>query len=177
MEGGEGTRSLQLLKISVSILYYLLPDEMPNYCRIFSNQIECVSKLGVLECRRSLRLETASKHFPGRNKTFCISNSGPLFSQAVLSTCTICSMKFWSKQHSRRFSAIVMEQNICICFLPFQSDKSNSDKGPLRKGRPNDSSYTSMAKITLASSSVRDVDAMSTAVDTTARSTARSSRK
>ena len=57
--GGGGTRSLELLKISMSIVYYLLPDEMGNYCRIFTNQIECVSKLGVLEFRRSLRLETA----------------------------------------------------------------------------------------------------------------------
>lgn len=70
-----------------------------------------------------------------------------------------------------------MEQNICICTPPFQSDNSNSDKGLSRKGRPNDNSYTSIANITLVSSSVRDVDAMSTAVDTTTRSTVRSSRK
>lgn len=60
---------------------------------------------------------------------------------------------------------------------PFQSDNSNSDKGLSRKGRPNDNSYTSIANITLVSSSVRDVDAMSTAVDNTTRSTVRSSRK
>ena len=60
---------------------------------------------------------------------------------------------------------------------PFQSDKSNSEKGPSRKGKANDNSYTSMANTTSVTSAVRDVNAMSTAVGTTARSTLRSSRR
>ena len=60
---------------------------------------------------------------------------------------------------------------------PFQSDKSNSEKGPSRKRRANDNSYTNIANTTLVSSSVRNVNAVSTAVDTTSRSTVRSSRK
>ena len=62
-------------------------------------------------------------------------------------------------------------------FPPFQSYKSNSEKGPSRKGRTNDNSYTNMANTTLVSSSVRDFNVMSTAVGTIARSTVRSSRK
>ena len=49
--------------------------------------------------------------------------------------------------------------------------------GLSRKGRTNDNGYTNMASTTWVSSSVRDVNAMPTAVDTTARSTDRSSRK
>ena len=60
---------------------------------------------------------------------------------------------------------------------PFQSDKSNSEKGPSRKGRTSDNSYTSMTNTTSVSSSVIDANAMPTAVDTVARSIDRSSRK
>ena len=60
---------------------------------------------------------------------------------------------------------------------PFQTDKSNSEKGPSRKRRANDNSYTNIANTTLVSSSVRNVNAVSTAVNTTSRSTVRSSRK
>ena len=86
-------------------------------------------------------------------------------------------MEARSKQHSNRCNATVLEQNFSICFPPFQSDKSNSEKGPSRKGRTNDNSYTNMANTTLVPSSVRDVYAMSTAVETITRSTVRSSRK
>ena len=60
--------------------------------------------------------------------------------------------------------------------FPFQSDKSNSEKGPSRKRRTNNS-YSNMANTTLVSSFVRDVNVMPTAVETTVRSTFRSSRK
>ena len=70
-----------------------------------------------------------------------------------------------------------MEQKVSIRFPPFQSDKLDSEKGPSRKGRTNDNSYTNIANTNLVSSSVRDVSAMPTVVDTTARSTVRSSRK
>ena len=57
----------------------------------------------------------------------------------------------------------------CFHILPpFEFDKSNSEKGPSRKGRTNDNSYTNMANRTLVSSSVREVNAMPTAVDTIA---------
>ena len=64
-----------------------------------------------------------------------------------------------------------------IGFPPFRSIKSNSEKDPSRKGRRNDNSYTNMANTTLVSSSVRDVNAMPTTLDTIARSSVRSSRK
>ena len=75
-----------------------------------------------------------------------------------------------SKQHSNRCNAVVLP-------LPFQSDNLNYENAPPRKGRRNDNSYTNMANTTLVYSSVRDVNAMPTAADTTARSTVRSSRK
>ena len=53
---------------------------------------------------------------------------------------------------------------------PVSVDKSNSEKGPSRKGRTNDNSYTNMANTTLVSSSVTDGNAMSTAVDAITRS-------
>ena len=66
----------------------------------------------------------------------------------------------------------------CFYMLPpFQSDKSNSEKGPSRKGRKNDDSYTNITNTTLLSSSVKDVIAMPTAVNTIVRSAVRSSRK
>ena len=61
--------------------------------------------------------------------------------------------------------------------FPLSVNKSNSEKGPSRKGKANDNSYTSMANTTSVTSAVRDVNAMSTAVDTTARSTVRSSKR
>ena len=61
--------------------------------------------------------------------------------------------------------------------FPFQSDKSNSEKGASRKGRVNDNTYTNMANTTLVYTSVRDVNTVPTAVGTIARSTVRSSRK
>ena len=61
--------------------------------------------------------------------------------------------------------------------FPYASFQSDADRGPSRKGRTNDNSYTNMANTTLVSSSVRDVNAMLTAVDTISRSTVRSSRK
>ena len=148
-----------------------------NYCRIFTKQVECPSRLGVSECQGLLRLETASKNVSEHNQTFWISNSGPLSIQAVPSTSTICSMETQSKQHSNRCNATVLEQNVFICFPPFQSGKLNSEEGLSRKGKTNDNSYTNMTNTTLVSSSVRDVNAMPTSVDTTARSTARSSKK
>ena len=33
-----------------------------NFCRIFTKQVECPSRLGVSEYQRSLRLKTVSKH-------------------------------------------------------------------------------------------------------------------
>ena len=61
--------------------------------------------------------------------------------------------------------------------FPYASFQSDADRCPSRKGRTNDNSYTNMANTTLVSSSVRDVNAMLTAVDTISRSTVRSSRK
>ena len=140
-----------------------------NYCRIFINEIECPNRLGVSECQGSLRLETAAKHISEHNQIFWISNSESLSIQAVPSTSTICSMQARSNQHSSRCNVTVLELHVSIRFPPFQSDKSNSEKGPSRKGGANDNSCTNM--------SVRDVNVMPTVVDTTARSTARSSRK
>ena len=140
-----------------------------NYCRIFNNEIECPTRLVVSECQGSLRLETAAKHISEHNQIFWISNSESLSIQAVPSTSTICSMQARSNQHSSRCNVTVLELHVSIRFPPFQSDKSNSEKGPSRKGGANDNSCTNM--------SVRDVNVMPTVVDTTARSTARSSRK
>ena len=149
-----------------------------NYCRIFTKQIECPRRLEVSKCQGSLRLETASKHVSGHNQTFWISSSGPLCIQTVPSTSTIRCMEARSKQHSNICNATVLEQNVSpICFPPFQSDKSNSEKGPSRKCRTNDNNYTNMANTTLVSSSVRDDNAMPSTVDTTARSAVRSSGK
>ena len=86
-------------------------------------------------------------------------------------------MEARSKKHSNRCNVTVLKQNFSICFPSFQSYKSNSEKGPSRKGRTNYNSYTNMANTTLVSSSVRDFNVISTAVDTIARSTNRSSRK
>ena len=86
-------------------------------------------------------------------------------------------MEARSKQQSNRCNVIVLEQNVPICFPPFQSDKSNFQKGPSRKIRTNDTCYTNMANTTSVCSSVRDVNAMPTTVETIARSTIRSSRK
>ena len=61
--------------------------------------------------------------------------------------------------------------------FPFQSDKSNSEKGASRKGRVNDNTYANMANTTLVYTSVRDVNTVPTAGGTIARSTVRSSRK
>ena len=58
-------------------------------------------------------------------------------------------MEARSKQSTNRCNATVLEQNVSpIYFPPFQSDKSNSEKGPSRKGRTNDNSYTNMANAT-----------------------------
>ena len=81
-----------------------------------------------------------------------------------------------SKLCSNRCNATVLKHIVFICFPPFQSEKSNSEKGLSRTGRTNNNSYTSMANTTLVSSSVRHVNTMPTAVDTTARSVGRSSR-
>ena len=148
-----------------------------NYCRIFMNEIECPTRLVVSECQGSLRLETAAKHISEHNQIFWKSNSESLSIQAVPSTSTICSVQARSNQHSSRCNVTVLKLHVSICFPPFQSDKSNSEKGPSRKGGANDNSCTNMANTTLQSSSVRDVNVMPTVVDTTARSTARSSRK
>ena len=148
-----------------------------NYCKIFTKQTECLSRLGVSEFQGSLRLKTASKHVSEHNQTFWISNSGPLCIQAVPSSSTIRSIEARSKQHSNRSNATVLEQNFSICFPPFQSGKSNSEKGASRKGRVNDNTYTNMANTTLVYTSVRDVNTVPTAVGTIARSTVRSSRK
>ena len=148
-----------------------------NYCRIFTKQTECPSRLGILEFQGSLRLETPSKYVQKHNQTFWISNRGPFCIKAVPSTSTIRSMEARSKKHSNRCNVAVLEQNVSICFPPFQSYKSNSEKGLSRKGRTNDNNNTNMANTTLVSSSVRDFNVMSTAVGTIARSTVRSSRK
>ena len=147
-----------------------------DYCRIFTKQTECPSRLVVSKCQGALRLETASKHVSEHNQTFWISNSGPLCIQTVPSTFTMRCMEAPSKQHSNRCNATVLEQNVSpICFPSFQSDKSNSKKGPSRKGRTNDNSYINMANTILVFSFVRDVNAMPSTVDTTARSAVRSS--
>ena len=73
-----------------------------NYCRISTKQIECPSRLGVLECQKYFRLKTASKHVSKHNQTFRIYNRGLLCIQAVPSASTICSMEAPSKQHSKR---------------------------------------------------------------------------
>ena len=49
-----------------------------NYCRIFTKQTECPSRLGILEFQGSLRLETPSKYVQKHNQTFWISNRGPM---------------------------------------------------------------------------------------------------
>ena len=86
-------------------------------------------------------------------------------------------MEIRSKQHSNRCNTTVLEQNVSTRFPAFQPGNLNSEKGRSGKGRINDNSYTNMANTTLVSSSVRDVNAMPTAVDTIPRSTAKSSRK
>ena len=53
------------------------------------------------------------------------------------STSTICSIEARSEQHRNRCNAIGLERNISIYFLFFQSDKSDFEKGPSRKGRTN----------------------------------------
>ena len=81
------------------------------------------------------------------------------------------------KPFPNRYNAAVLGQNVSICLLYFQSNKSNSDKGPSWKGRTNDNSYTNMANTTLVSSSIWDFNAILNAVDTLTGSTVRSSRK
>ena len=76
-----------------------------NYCRIFTTQIECPSRLGFSEFQGSLRLETASKH----NQTFWISNSGPLCIQTAPSSSAVRSNEARSKQHSNRCSTTVLK--------------------------------------------------------------------
>ena len=109
-------KNRQVNLASFAVLWY------HNYCRIFTKQIEYPSRLGVSQFQGSVRLETVSNHISEHNQTFWISNSGPLFIQAVPSTSTICSMEALSKHHSKRCNATVLEQNVFICFLPFQSD-------------------------------------------------------
>ena len=147
----------------------------PEY--LYTKQTECPSRLGILKCQWSIIVETASKHFSEHNHTLWTSNSRPLCIQTVLSTSTMCSMRAQSKQHSKRCSATVLEQNVSIWFPTFQLDKSNSEKNPPRKGRANDDSVTTMGNTTWVSFFRRDVDAMRADVDTTARFTVRSSRK
>ena len=132
---------------------------------LYTKQTECPSRLGTLECQWSIIVETALKHVSEHNHTFWISNSGPLCIQTVLSTSTMCSMGAQWKQHSKRCSTTMLEENVSIWFPTFQLDRSNSEKGPPRKDRKNDNSYTPMANSTWVSFSRRDVDAMRAAVD------------
>ena len=104
----------------------------------FKNQTECTGRLGVLKVKGLLKLETASKHVSQHIQTFWISNSGPLYIQDVLSTSAIHSTETLFKHYSNRCNATVLEQNVSICFPPFESDKSNSEKHPSRKDRTND---------------------------------------
>ena len=94
-----------------------------NYCRIFTKQTECPSRLGDSECQESLRLETAWKHVSDHNQTFLISSSGPFCIQAMPSTSTICSMESRygarSKQHIHRCNTAVLKQNFSIRYPPF----------------------------------------------------------
>ena len=133
-----------------------------NCCRIFTKQVECPSRLEVLELQGSLRLETASKHVSEHNQTFWISNSGPLCIQAVPSTSIIRRMEARSKQHSSRWNATVLEQMFPYTFPPFSLISQI---------------LKNMGNTTLVSSSVEDVNAMPIAVDTIAPSTVRSSKK
>ena len=64
---GEGyTQSRALKNEQVSLALSAVSWDH-NYCRIFTNQIECPSRLGVSEFQGSLRLETASKHVSEHN--------------------------------------------------------------------------------------------------------------
>ena len=49
-----------------------------TYFRIFTKQIECPSRMGVLECKGFFRLEISSKYVSEHNQTFWISNIRPL---------------------------------------------------------------------------------------------------
>ena len=131
-----------------------------NYCRIFTKQFKCPSRLGGSECQGFLRLETASKHVLEHHQTFWISSSGHLNIQAVSSTSKIHSLGAQFKQYSNRCNATVLQKCLISRILKSQV--------PSRKGRTNDNSYSNMANTTLESSSVKDVNAMPTAVVTTA---------
>ena len=131
-----------------------------NYCRIFTKQFKCPSRLGGSECQGFLRLETASKHVSEHNQTFWISSSGHLSMQAVSSASKIHSLEAQSKQYSNRCNATVLQK--CLISRILKS------RVPSRKGRTNGNSYTNMADTTLISSSIRDVNAIPIAVVTTA---------
>ena len=60
--GGEGyTLSRDFENQQVSLVLSAVSWDH-NYCRIFTKQIECPGRLGVLEFQGSLRLETPSKY-------------------------------------------------------------------------------------------------------------------
>ena len=105
-------------------------------------------------------------------------NNLPLQWTSLHTGCAINFQQYVAgKPFPNKHNAAVLVQNLSICLLSFQSDKSNSEKGQSWKGRTNDNSYTNMANTTLVSSSIWDFNAILTAVDTITGSTVRSSRK
>ena len=54
-----------------------------NYCRVPSEQVECLSKLEVQECNRLIRLETSSENLSENNQTLRKPNSRSICLQPV----------------------------------------------------------------------------------------------
>ena len=86
-----------------------------NYCRVFSKQVECQSRLGVQECNRFIRLETSSESLFENNRTLRKPNGRSICLQAVPPTSPIYGMEARSKEFCNRCNAAGLDQNVWFC--------------------------------------------------------------
>ena len=109
-----------------------------NYCRIFTKQTECPRRLGASECQGSLRLELHQSMFQNIIKYF----GYPTVDLFASRLCHQLPQHVSWKPDTNSIATDVMQQ--CwnkifpYTFPPFQSHKSNFEKGLPRKGKAND---------------------------------------
>ena len=129
------TKNLSHLTIHVQVDHKVAISSDHNYCRVFSNQVECQSRLGVQQCNRLIRLETSSETLSENNQTLRNTSSRSICLLAVSITFPIYGMEARPKQFCNRCNAAGLGQNVWFCIPTLQLDISGDKQGSSEKCR------------------------------------------
>ena len=120
-----------------------------DYSRISPWNPEQISRLGVTEPYKQLRMDSSSINLSTHNKNFGLSTSGSICIQIMPPDIPVCSMETRPHEHSNRCNAAGLEQQSRVCFPTILYDHQGAKQSFARSGRTDDYCDTNMADTAL----------------------------